>query len=123
MKKIFLLGSVLGLLLLSGCATIFSGGDDTINIDSTPAGASVFIDGRNVGVTPFSVEVERSTFNTKGITIKKKGYKTYNFDLKKTFNGVAIFNFVGLSSWATDAATGSIVKYAPNSYSVDLIKE
>jgi hypothetical protein len=44
---------------LGGCATVHHGTSQTIPIVSNPAGASVFIDGVRVGVTPLFASVSR----------------------------------------------------------------
>lgn len=59
---------VLGsLVLLGGCARIMSGGLD-VEITSVPDGAIVFLDGRQVGVTPYVALFDRET--TKRVVVK-----------------------------------------------------
>lgn len=123
MKKLLLLASVLGTLLLTGCATVFDGGRDTVKIDTTPHGAAVYVDGKKMGVTPLNMAVEREAFNKKNIKVVLKGFETEQFEMKKTLNKVALFNLAGILSWGTDAATGNVITYAPNSYMIDLIKK
>ncbi len=45
------------LLVVSGCATMFTPGIQAVPVASTPQGAEVFIDGDFVGVTPIIVSV------------------------------------------------------------------
>ena len=45
--------------LLAGCATLFSGTEETITFNSEPSGAAVVIDGLTVGHTPLTIEVDR----------------------------------------------------------------
>lgn len=43
------------LLVISGCATMFTPGMQDVPVASTPEGAEVFIDGEFVGITPVTV--------------------------------------------------------------------
>ena len=45
------------LLVVSGCATMFTPGIQAVPVASTPQGAEVFIDGDFVGITPIIVSV------------------------------------------------------------------
>jgi len=108
---------------LISCATIFSRGSDSITFKSTPAGASVYLNGKKIGKTPMTYELDRSTFDHYYITLRKKGYKNEKFLLKKKVTTAAIFNLSALSSWATDATTGNMFQYQPNHYFIDLEKK
>jgi len=112
--------SLLFLSLLSSCATIFSKSKDKVTFKSEPSGADVYIDGDKVGTTPFTKEFKRSTFNKHYITIKKDGFDSQKFQLKKTVSGVALFNCTSFLSWGTDALTGHLLEYQPHSYFIDL---
>lgn len=112
--------SLLLLSLLSSCATIFSKSKDKVTFKSEPVGANVYVDGDLVGVTPFTKEFKRSTFDKHYITIKKEGYDSQKFQLKKTVSGVALFNCTSFLSWGTDALTGHLLEYQPGSYFIDL---
>lgn len=112
--------SLILLSFLSSCATIFSPSKDKVTFKSEPAGADVYIDGEKVGVTPFTKVFQRSTFHKHYITIKKDGYDSQKFLLKKTLTGAALFNCTSILSWGTDALTGHLLEYQPNSYFLDL---
>jgi hypothetical protein len=111
---------VLGALILSGCATIINGTTQSVTFDSIPQGAEILIDGARVGVTPLTITLEKNAKKT--VMIKKDGYKTISRDLTKKFDGVAVLNvFWDLST--TDAITGAIKQYEPNSYYFELQAE
>ena len=60
MKKIILLPFTVLLILLTSCATIFYGTKQKVKINSTPAGASIFVNGVDVHqVTPAEVVINR----------------------------------------------------------------
>ncbi len=52
MKKTFLIAGITIALLFSSCASIVSGSKQNINFNSTPSGATVWVDDVNLGVTP-----------------------------------------------------------------------
>jgi len=62
-----------------GCATLFKGVDEKIEITSYPEGAEVFLNDKYIGITPVSREIN-SNINYK-IELKKNGYKTYTDSL------------------------------------------
>ena len=66
MKIIFITDAILFTILLAGCAS------EQVNISSMPPGALVSIDGRRVGVTPFTAEfISHRTYSVKAV---KDGY-------------------------------------------------
>ncbi|TNC86356.1 MAG: PEGA domain-containing protein [Thalassolituus sp.] len=104
-------------LLTTGCASIISGTSQDITFNSNPEGAKVFLNGKIVGVTPFTFSAQKNKYNT--MRIEKEGYITINRDLNKQFDGVALINvFWDLST--TDAITGAIFKYEENSYFIEM---
>lgn len=103
-----------------GCGTIFSPPSQTVNIQSEPVGVDLYLDGQRVGETPVELEVDRDTFGSKMVMLKKEGYETKQFHLKKTINSVSIFNFTLMTPWATDAFTGGMIEYSPHNYYIEL---
>lgn len=118
MKKIFLVLTAT-VLLFNSCATIFTGTKDTIRFNSTPEGATVYIDGIEVCKTPCETNVKRS-LNDKDVEFKLDGYKTRVITLDKSFNIISILNMGGMVGWAVDAATGSLMKYERKNYDIEL---
>ena len=120
--------SPLVMLLGSGCATLFSDSSDKITITSEPAGAEVILGNEVKGKTPLDLVVERDTFKTTTLQIKKKGYATQDLRLSKTFNTTSLFNIgftfttAGVTSWGIDALTGGVIKHSPTGYTVTLKK-
>lgn len=110
-------------LVLSGCATIFSGTNDTIVFESEPAGARVLIDGVDQGVTPLTTSVKRSLGGV-DVTYRLDGYETRTFDLGQEFNTVTIANIFCLAGFwvcgGIDVLTGAVMKYSPRSYNITL---
>ncbi|MEK7767473.1 MAG: PEGA domain-containing protein, partial [bacterium] len=71
--------------LLNGCATLFHGPKQAIEVTSQPRGAVIALDGRAVGITPASVNVERSQQHMT-LRYTKEGYNPDEIGLRREFN-------------------------------------
>jgi uncharacterized protein YceK len=115
---------ILSILVLSsivtGCASIFKGTDQTVTFTSEPSNASVIIDGQNRGKTPLTIKLKKNAYST--IRIQKKGYRAASRPLEKKYDGIAILNIFWDSS-TTDFITGAAYEYEPNSYHFELEKK
>ena len=58
MKK-YTLGLVMlsAIVIFTGCATVISGTSQEITFESSPSGATVYLDGERYGVTPFTLSL------------------------------------------------------------------
>ena len=117
MRKLFLLLAVA--ITFSSCATLFTGTKDTIKFDSTPQGATIYIDGIELCKTPCSYPVKRD-LNAPQIEYKLDGYQARVFTLNQEFNVVSVLNLGNVIGWAIDAVTGAIMKYDMKSYNLEL---
>lgn len=106
-------------ILVSSCATIFTGTSDNISFASNPSGAKIYMDGLKIGTTPATITIQRS-FNERRVTLKLDGYDVLVFVLQREFNTVAILNLAGILGWGIDAMTGAIYRYNPKGYELDL---
>ena len=120
MKKLLLIAVVV--LGASSCASILTGTKDTIQFDTDPQGAAIYINGLEVCTTPCAVEVKRS-LSEKIVQVQKEGYETRMVTLDRQFNPVSIINLTSLIGWGIDAATGSLMKYSKKGYNVALIEK
>ena len=118
--RIIVMLTLASTIIINGCATIFTGDKDSINFTSNPSGAKIVMDGLDIGKTPATLEIKRSGFKDKEITLKLDGYEDRTFLLQKEFNAIAILNFAGILGWFVDFATGSVMKYSDKSYNLDL---
>lgn len=76
---------IFSVLALSSCATIIHGSKQSININSEPIGAEIYIvnkngDEKNIGLTPLEAKIPRKT---KFIKFKKESYETYTFNSRE----------------------------------------
>lgn len=121
MKRIASAFGLAALLALAGCATLFGGGShQKLTFDSAPEGATVFMNGQQLGVTPLAVDVPRE----KGVvfSFRKDGYNTASVvadtHLNPWFWGDVAAG--SLLSTTVDTATNSSVKYSEDRYFVTL---
>lgn len=97
-------------LTFNGCATIFKGASDNVNLSSKPNGAKVYVNGELMGTTPVKLKLKSS--NTYHIEFKKKGYATKIYNLTNHVGaGWIVLDVVGgLIPIIVDAATKSWYK-------------
>jgi hypothetical protein len=108
--------------LASGCATIVGGGSkQQVTFNSEPADATVTVQGKVLGKTPLTVQVDRA--KNMAVTVEKEGYKTFTTQLSTRLNGWFWGNIVigGLLGSTTDGASGAIHEYSPDQYFVTLV--
>jgi hypothetical protein len=67
--------SMVMILAVSGCATAINGRTQEVPISSEPPGATVLVDGVNVGTTPTTVMLTRH--DSHSVRIEKPGYVIY----------------------------------------------
>ncbi len=106
--------------VISGCASIVTGTDQTLTFNSEPDGATVTVAGRVVGKTPLSVQIDKG--KNQSLTFEKEGYKTYTTQLSTTTNAWFWGNIVigGLLGSTTDGASGAINEFSPDQYFITL---
>jgi hypothetical protein len=109
-------------LMISGCATILDGSNQTVTINSQPNGAKILINGMQVGVTPLTTQVKRS--KTTIIGAKKDGYQEQQVALQTKTNTYFWLNILfgggGVFSSTTDYASDAMIEYSPNMYFITL---
>lgn len=112
-----------GIMNVTGCATIISGGGQEVTFKSEPEGAIVVIGGRELGKTPFTSRIDRKSGQE--VIIRKEGYKQQSFPLATTVNGWFFGNFIlgGAFGSTTDSVSGAITEYSPSFYNITLTPE
>ncbi|WP_294267124.1 PEGA domain-containing protein [uncultured Chryseobacterium sp.] len=113
---------LLGITLsVTSCATIITGTKDKITFNSTPEGAKVMHKGIEKCTTPCTAEIPRS-LSKQMVTFEKEGFSNKEVKLTKTFNPVTLVNILlgGIIGIGIDTATGSLTKYSPKEYKVEL---
>jgi hypothetical protein len=59
--------------MFNGCATLFGGSTDRIDISSLPSGANVHVNGQYIGTTPLQLKLRSK--DTYSIDFHKEGYE------------------------------------------------
>jgi len=110
--------------LLTSCASIIHGPTQTIDISSQPTGAKIFVDGKDYGLTPQSIDLRRKG-RLKGeskdkkeysLKIELEGYFPYELKLKREMDGWFVGNIVfgGIIGIIIDASNGAMYKLTPD---------
>jgi hypothetical protein len=107
------------LLFMTSCATLFTGTKDRITFNSSPTGATIYIDGVEQCKTPCTMNVKRS-INDTDVEFKLGGYETRLITLSKEFNVISIVNLGNLLGWGIDALSGAVMKYDRKTYDITL---
>jgi uncharacterized protein YceK len=125
MKKIAL---IIACIAMSGCASIISGTDQTISVNTVPPGASCKLlrEGTVIGEvsnTPGGVVVEKTKHD---ITVEcaKEGYLPATATLDSGIEGSTFGNIVlgGVIGWGIDSASGADNEY-PEHVDVTLVPD
>jgi len=107
-------------LLLSSCATLFTGTTQSVTIDSQPQGANIVIDGQFIGTTPARVRLNRdlnAIFDDgKYIRLEKDGYVPDGYILGADIEPFSVLNMFIPFFWAVDGVTGALMKYDSDYY-------
>lgn len=114
----FISVSLVLVVLLTSCATIFTGSKRTVLFESNPSGAKVFINGMEQCVTPCNAKVK----NDDRVDFRLEGYKERVVVMDANFNLVAILNGFSIVGWGIDALTGSLQRVNTKYVKVDLEK-
>ena len=104
-RIICLLLSIVVIVSVTGCATLFKQKSRTVNFDSDPQGATVYINGNRMGKTPMPLNLSNKQAVT--VTFKKEGYedKTYVINTKTGTGWVVLDIFGGFIPVIIDAVT------------------
>jgi len=121
MKNSLLILSIL--ILTSSCATIMTGKTQEVTFDSEPQGAEVTVNGRVIGKTPTTIQLDKKT--DQSVSFKLEGYKTQTRTLETKVSAWFMGNIVlgGFIGSTTDGITGGMHEYSPNQYYITLSKE
>jgi len=134
---VLILVSVVFMTAFYGCASIVSGGRQSISIMTRPQGANITIyDSHNVEVwssqTPANVTLKRGDGYFQGaayrIEVKKKGYSKKQFQITSTLNaGWYIVGNLFIGGWIgwliVDPITGAMWNLTPKNVSIALKSE
>jgi hypothetical protein len=78
-------------ILLSGCASILSSGSPQLLIESDPAGATVLVNGTEVGTTPYAYVCSETDDKEMNVELRKEGSAPRTFVLRPSLNEGILF--------------------------------
>ncbi len=107
-------------LLIAGCASIMSGTTQQITFQSTPDGATVKVNGKPLGRTPLTIQLDKE--KSQSLTVEKEGYKTFTTSMDTKLDPWFWGNIVlgGVIGSTTDGINGSMNEYTPGQYIITL---
>ncbi len=113
-------GIILGVSLISGCATIMNGDMVNVPVYTTPSGATVILNGTTY-TSPTTVMVPRGKGDFK-LHIQKEGYQPIDILLTESADGWLWGNIVfgGLIGLAVDYISGKAYDIEPELVSANL---
>jgi hypothetical protein len=102
--------------LSTGCATVTGGPRQKINISSSPAGATILLNGEEIGTTPRVINISR--FRAPDVTLQLEGCEPYAVQIQRNFRtGPFLLNIITpplfILGMGVDAATGAMFKLSP----------
>ena len=106
MRPRYVLASPL-LLALTGCAALFGSKQKDFNLNSSPPGAEVYLNGNRLGATPVRVKLSNLAEHT--FVFRREGYREATCTLSRGTDGgwVVLDILAGLVPVIIDAATNS----------------
>ena len=122
--KISILTTGILAFIMSSCATIIHGPTQKVNLNSQPNGATITIDGKEMGKTPKTLVLRRMG-REKGVKSKKQQYDVkialdsyypYEITIKREMDGWFLGNllFGGIIGIIVDASSGAMYKLTPD---------
>lgn len=125
MKKVlFSICMVATATLMSSCATILSGGNPSITINSSaidePVTITTEIQTYPKVNLPAVVKVKRKKLDGQRIKIESENYKFQDIVLRKSINGYAFGNILlgGLIGWGVDLITNCVSKPSQDEFDI-----
>ncbi len=111
--------------LLPGCASLLNKGKQSLVINSSPAGATVLVNGAEQGVTPFTYAFSDPKGSDVQVELRKTGHLPVAYVLHpRRSNGVLLADAMLLGiPYAADAKSSSMFSFPVHELSANLYKE
>lgn len=126
MKKTYLVSVVMFALILSSCATLFTGSSQPITFAGLE-GTKIFDASTNVKIAEIgsdkttTVSIKKK-ISDKQFIAKKEGYKSTPLMLESSFNTTSLWNLLFLPGFIVDLGTGQMNKWENTYINIDLEK-
>ncbi len=112
------------ILLLSGCATMLNKGNQSLVINSSPAGATVYENGAEVGSTPYTYTYDKPDGGEVNIELRKEGLQPVTFSLKPQKMNAILFADAMLLGipYIVDGKSNALYKFPKGEMAVNMYK-
>lgn len=112
-------------ILLSGCASVLSGGDPGMEILSEPGEATVFVNGNQRGTTPFHYAYDPADGADVNFEVRKSGFVPSTFTVRPQMNNGVLFADAMLLGipYIADSKSPALYKMPTGSFTANLYKE
>ena len=120
MRKEFTYVALAISIMVTSCATIFSGSNQYVKFTSNPSSATIFIDDVEAGKTPLVMQLTRKSEHS--VKMKLEGYQSYQTRLTQKFNALCLGNILigGLIGIVVDVSTGAMYTLSPGVINADM---
>lgn len=78
-------------VMLAGCASVLNKGNQSVLVTSTPPGALLFVDGKELGRTPYTYTLEDGGRFSVPMELRKEGHEPASFQLRPRVNRTLLF--------------------------------
>ena len=83
--------TLVGLILFSGCGSLIKGAGNTILVESSPANATVYLNGNEQGTTPYNYTYDREHGKRFDLELRKSGYSSTTYSVRTKQNNLLLF--------------------------------
>ena len=112
------------LLLLSGCASMLNKGNQSVVINSSPAGATVYENGAEVGSTPYTYTYDKPDGAEVNMELRKEGHQPVVFNLKpRKMNAILLADAMLLGiPYIVDGRSNALYSFPKAEMAVNMYK-
>ena len=120
MKKTLTLLSMIAMLELTGCSTIFGDNQRVVQIDSAPKGAKVSVNSMELEDRTPTETVVTNMWSPTVIKVQKSGCTSKTVTISPEFQTIGILNIFFPPAFIVDAVTGNMMKIPNNQRKIDM---
>lgn len=113
------LGTLVVIVGLSGCATVITGGNDYVSVNSLEKGSTIYVDGAVRGIDSVMINVRRG--QTHSLRVEKAGCHPVMAETGTSFDARTLLGILidaGIVSIPFDFASGAVWQVNPTAYTL-----
>lgn len=106
-------------LLVSSCATLFGDNNRAIFIQSSPAGANIYVDNELKGITPTQIYLPAYIYGDHTVKLVKSDYTDTVISINPRFSWISLLNIFNLGfGFFVDFGSGDILQIPQSEKSI-----